>query len=1197
MIVDIHGCQVLVEDDRLNNRQTIAHIGNNLRKCIHERRMKGEDDGATDQEVLGLLLRIIAHDDSYGAEENIGDRKKSLFNIARSIPLLNPKKATSGQEKFVKEKYVSADERSIWRDTEFLQKMLISEGQPGYEGRYFIPDSKVKKILEQDVRQLAKAIADELQGVVALDERYKDTRELQHVYEIANYYREEEALKKILDYTRPELLAQIDTETVKGKFALFRILVIIGEYVSKKNLTDGTKGQVLDLDWELLTAIRNRLAHHEWYLAHEDVFANLVKFDLKHILNEDLPYIRQKIGVIWVNHQNVKRHLDVHERFFSRDVSDYYRLEDNTDFIPKESEQYIAEHCRWLHDKGFISADYLLLLLDFLNKDFEIIYKEFRGKLKEYIGEDKFSQDSSVDSDEVEAIKNVVHAYNQISGQLLRKLDNKLLNKFIAFINKLYKANFIEQEKALEIKEQCKKCKTPEELMLVLGKAYTPLSKLELEVLRLYNSINNGSKKKKSGNIRDLYKLLGEKGVPLSDSDEIIQKIIDEKPKDISEQIDSVKLGVIEKYIKEKAIDKIDGRVINFSEEYFALKKLVIPVVAKGLMTKIEKLLQDIKVLGYVDDHDIAGIIAVLNSNKIDDFLSMLKYAIGEDKFEASYFDQYRSEEILKINEMRQRFGDVDKEIDKVNMDLINQQQRAERNIERERERHLDGFRKLKDLLPDEDRFFAKKNTVLEGYPAFDQLKVISSAVPVVRELSELLNTQDFAALRDVQRGFAEEMQFVEIDAEMWDRVMVRALVEDPEYVQALTKLQEYEQTDKAIVPLSWQAITDDDIITGRERSMSMTENQLKDYLEQNVDFIKARTVNRACFIETCQALRGDEVTRLAVEYGTSIVWPYLSEIQEDYLTDMPEMFRVELKGQRNVAQHGNIYVDMLVSDRLDEFLVRYSSIFIKDVQPRLAQLEGSLIVAHEVVEDMVNEVVFLQNFRDKYEVTGILGWLNSYVEGLFRDYIKYSKFKDMQYLADKHRIDVVVDKDNLKSVYHKLARKTHPDKIHGYEDDFKSVTAAREFLEQNDDEFIVSDLYKPIMSQLQKVNIGIKVADTFVDIGRLINSPDGNNILKIGVDFIQLAGVYMQSPIAIISTTAIDSFHQVYEDNNFLGAISSVAKNAGLTMAMSAISANAPALYVVTTAGFTLYGGCSVVKNIYDLYYEIFPEQSELEH
>lgn len=106
---------------------------------------------------------------------------------------------------------------------------------------------------------------------------------------------------------------------------------------------------------------------------------------------------------------------------------------------------------------------------------------------------------------------------------------------------------------------------------------------------------------------------------------------------------------------------------------------------------------------------------------------------------------------------------------------------------------------------------------------------------------------------------------------------------------------------------------------------------------------------------------------------------------------------------------------------------------------------------------------------------------------------------------------------------------------------------------------------------------------------------------LKVGVDFAQLAGFYMQSPIAIISTTAIDSFYQIYEDNNFLGAISSVAKNAGLVMAVSVISANAPALYVVTTAGFTLYGGYSLAKNVYDLsndlYYEIYPEQSELVH
>ena len=62
-------------------------------------------------------------------------------------------------------------------------------------------------------------------------------------------------------------------------------------------------------------------------------------------------------------------------------------------------------------------------------------------------------------------------------------------------------------------------------------------------------------------------------------------------------------------------------------------------------------------------------------------------------------------------------------------------------------------------------------------------------------------------------------------------------------------------------------------------------------------------------------------------------------------------------------------------------------------------------------------------------------------------------------------------------------------------------------------------------------------------------------------------------------------------------GAISAVAKNAGLVMSIGAVSVNAPALYIVTTAGFTLYGGYSLSKNAYDLYYELYSEQNELEH
>ena len=57
--ISINNVLVTVADSRLDNRERIRTKGEELRLRIAELRLLGKNDGATDIEVLSLLLEII----------------------------------------------------------------------------------------------------------------------------------------------------------------------------------------------------------------------------------------------------------------------------------------------------------------------------------------------------------------------------------------------------------------------------------------------------------------------------------------------------------------------------------------------------------------------------------------------------------------------------------------------------------------------------------------------------------------------------------------------------------------------------------------------------------------------------------------------------------------------------------------------------------------------------------------------------------------------------------------------------------------------------------------------------------------------------------------------------------------------------------------------------------------------------------
>ena len=959
-IIAINGVLVEVDNDRVKNREDIRDRGENLRLKIAELRLLGQDDCSTDIEELSLLLSIIAHDAVHGQHETIDDRKKTLFNIARTATLLSNRAQPGELEKF-KEKYIAFDERSIWRDIEFLHKMLTSQDDI-YYNNYFIPDYRVKKILEHDIPKLAQIVSNELNDTLSdvhkqeMRALYKNTTLLSYIYEIVNYYREEEALQKILKYTDSVFLLQIDPATLEGRLAIFRVLEVIGEYSTQKDLTEVTRDSDDSIDWNLLVAVRNRLAHHEWYLAYSNVMQGLLNRDLEEILAVDIPFIRQRIEVIWHNHQAVQAKVNINGRAFDRAVTDYFVKHQASAALSDEAKQFITQHCEWLLQNNFINREEFLNILQLIQGDLRAI--DVKTMLFNYIGEAKFTKGylDELAGENLNALRDlddIISEFNQIQGELTRTTNiNKAKVKTSELFKYLETAGIINKQELATFKEQVRNSANLEGLLRLVVEIpqqhdFT-VNETVVEILQLHFKISD---KKKSDDIRDLYNLLKEKDFisqeRMEEITEIIRKIKSNEisGKDGSAQINDIKLQVIDSYLQIRGLDSITRERVALSESYYKLISYIRPSISEGLKEHIIKFclsLVQSKVTA-IDDTKVAELIKLLQGLQIQDFLLALRQAIGEERFSEEYKERLKSAEIIQLERMKQIFGEISDRINQERELFKHQQERVEWELARHkkqcREHHLDHFRALKDSLPNDEGY----KDVKQKQPLLEQLKVLQHALSAIQLLEQLFNEVVFPSLVQVHEGFSEERQFLHIPQELWDR-MQGGTYNDARYIEALQKLQNYFKTSAIPIPLKNRLITnEDDIVSSRPVKNNMSEEEVQLYINQNIGYIIEETIHYSHFIDTCQTLRTNPVLTLAIEYATSVIWPYLSETQREYLGGMPNMLQRELKAQRNVVKHGNIYVDLLVPDRLDEFLVRYASIFTKDLKPLLERIDSSL--------------------------------------------------------------------------------------------------------------------------------------------------------------------------------------------------------------------------------------------------------------
>lgn len=327
MFVSINNVLVNVNDDKKTNREYIKTKGEELRLRIANSRVEQQYID-TDLEVLNLLLEVIAHDFIYAQVETIEERKKNLFNIARTVNLLSDK-APQDEPKKCKEKYTASDGRNIWRDIEFLHKMLISQPEINYNN-HVIPDHRVQKILEHDIPILVEIIYNELNVDLSEDKKqeiralYYNTTKLPYIYEIANYYREKESFQQILDNTDPVFLAQIDPKKSEGKLSILKILEIIVQ--NALNFTDVTKSFDNYFSQDLFSNMYNYLTLFRY--GSKEFLRKLMSQDTNDIfvkiLIEDIPFIRIGIENLWYHHQSVKVRAQEDNVIFDQSISDYY---------------------------------------------------------------------------------------------------------------------------------------------------------------------------------------------------------------------------------------------------------------------------------------------------------------------------------------------------------------------------------------------------------------------------------------------------------------------------------------------------------------------------------------------------------------------------------------------------------------------------------------------------------------------------------------------------------------------------------------------------------------------------------------------------------------------------------------------------------------------------------------------------------
>jgi hypothetical protein len=247
-----------------------------------------------------------------------------------------------------------------------------------------------------------------------------------------------------------------------------------------------------------------------------------------------------------------------------------------------------------------------------------------------------------------------------------------------------------------------------------------------------------------------------------------------------------------------------------------------------------------------------------------------------------------------------------------------------------------------------------------------------------------------------------------------------------------------------------------------------------------------------------------------------------------------------------------------------------------KEITPSTANYYNEV---KKAINDHVREFSFIKK-------------LNDYIEQYFKKILLPNEFQAMQEIANRYNVNI--KEGTLKQAYRIIASKTHPDK-------HQDATATADFikakqLSEQQDNPISIELYKPVIEQLCKVNIVIKVADTTIDMARGYREVSIDNGVKVGIDIAQLVGIYKGLSYIGLPISIGGAAYQAYK-GNYADATTSIITTVGFGILTTTVYTTAPALGLGMSIGFTTYAGYGMMKNGYNLYNELYNEDINIRH
>ena len=340
----------------------------------------------TDKLVLRYMLYGIKHYQTFekNCEEN--DYQQVTFNICRVVPFLTGIELMGKEgliDKYTIKNHTGFEDINIFKDLKFLQKVV--HPFPLFK---VITKEEMKHLLEDMVGTLKQIIELELSDN-APDKPFK-VSQYNHIFSIAAYYREgqrsNDAIKN-LDIAIKVLDKNTENYSSEEKlYLVLRVLAVVGEFSTQKNLTLQTKLDNPQLDCELtvIKELANLIAKPEGYYANLDSSKILsLNFDG---IKSNLEYLKSSIEQAMTKAEDKKASYDERLKYYITEKTTKPYLSEE---LIQELKQFTmnfpeinGDELEKLHEK-FLSAKSIRYVGEITKKAQSVLNKEiYKERMK-----------------------------------------------------------------------------------------------------------------------------------------------------------------------------------------------------------------------------------------------------------------------------------------------------------------------------------------------------------------------------------------------------------------------------------------------------------------------------------------------------------------------------------------------------------------------------------------------------------------------------------------------------------------------------------------------------------------------------------------------------------------------------------------------------------------------------------------------